>query len=444
MKRLLLALALLEAPLLAQTPTPTVTPTPTRTPTATPTRTPTATPTRTPTITPTIPLPERFSLANQVRPGFPVGRYPVSTEVTTNKAGDIYYAADWRTLARLVANVTTAKQFLFTLGTGSVFSQIGYAAITAADITSGTIATARLGSGTANSTTWLRGDQTWSAPPSGVTSIATTAPITGGTITTTGTIGITSFATTAPSPGAVPDATGAGTGSYLDKAGGWTVPAGAVVSPLTTKGDVWVYSTGDTRKAVGADGMILTADSAGATGLTYKGGLVQITKITCAGSQATVDFTSIPATFTDLMVLFQARSNASAATENITLKFNNDGTSGNYTITQYTVANNTTTFVGTVAASASGLAVGTLAAATAVTSATGDGRVMLNNYAGTTFFKHMLMSGTYTQGAGAGQENILSTSGIWKSTAAITRLTFISPTSFTNGSVFTLYGVGTP
>ena len=34
----------------------------------------------------------------------------------------------------------------------------------AGDITSGTIATARLGSGTANSTTYLRGDQTWATP----------------------------------------------------------------------------------------------------------------------------------------------------------------------------------------------------------------------------------------------------------------------------------------
>jgi hypothetical protein len=37
----------------------------------------------------------------------------------------------------------------------------------ASDLTSGTVATARLGSGTANSTTYLRGDQTW-ATVSGV------------------------------------------------------------------------------------------------------------------------------------------------------------------------------------------------------------------------------------------------------------------------------------
>jgi uncharacterized protein YceK len=42
---------------------------------------------------------------------------------------------------------------------------IGDTTITAADIVSGTIATARLGSGTANSGTFLRGDQSWQAIP---------------------------------------------------------------------------------------------------------------------------------------------------------------------------------------------------------------------------------------------------------------------------------------
>lgn len=64
----------------------------------------------------------------------------------------------------LVKNTTgTGVLSIATAGTDYAAAAHSHAA---ADITSGTMATARLGSGTANSSTFLRGDQTWAAPTS--------------------------------------------------------------------------------------------------------------------------------------------------------------------------------------------------------------------------------------------------------------------------------------
>jgi hypothetical protein len=49
-----------------------------------------------------------------------------------------------------------------------------------------------------------------------------------------------------------------------------SLPYAASLSPLTTKGDLYTYSTADARLAVGANGETLVADSSTSTGLRYQ------------------------------------------------------------------------------------------------------------------------------------------------------------------------------
>ncbi len=62
---------------------------------------------------------------------------------------------------------------------------------------------------------------------------------------------------------------GGGTTNFLRADGSWAAPVAGSSSPLTTKGDVWGYDTGDARVPVGTDGHVLQADSAQALGVKY-------------------------------------------------------------------------------------------------------------------------------------------------------------------------------
>jgi hypothetical protein len=119
------------------------------------------------------------------------------------------------------------------------------------------------------------------------------------------------------------------TGQVLAVSGGvpaWTTTSD--VTPLTTKGDLFTFTTVDARIGVGANGTVLTADSAEASGLKWttpaSGAYTSLATGSLSGSAVTIS--SIAGTYRDLvLVLSDAYMSASTG-----ISYNVNGTTGIY------------------------------------------------------------------------------------------------------------------
>lgn len=152
----------------------------------------------------------------------------------------------------------------------------------------------------------------------------------------------------------------------------------------------------------------------------------------------TVTFSSL-GSYTHLKVVYSARGTQVATSTAITTTINADGGS-NYD-RETTQASGTTMSVAETLASTPFTFLA-ISAASAPTGAVGAGEIEFYDYRGTTFFKTYQARWYLKTTDSTGGLLLRTAGGTWKSTAAITSISFVLASgNYASGSVFTLYGV---
>lgn len=166
-------------------------------------------------------------------------------------------------------------------------------------------------------------------------------------------------------------------------------------------------------------------------------GAVSVIARTVLGSDtATVDFTSIPATYENLAISYVVRATSSSTWVRLLMRFNNDSTAAYESSIYY----QTTSAENLTAQTAIRAAIIPDASATA--GFAGTGQIDIAGYARTVFNKSAMTVGGAQYAVGTGAQLASYGQGLWVSTAAINQVTLLSSSgSFKTGSVFTLYGI---
>ena len=216
------------------------------------------------------------------------------------------------------------------------------------------------------------------------------------------------------------------------------VAIGGSTSPLTTKGDLYGYSTTNARVAVGTNGQVLTADSTAATGVAWAspaaaGGMTLLSTTSLSGATTTVS--SISGSYKELVIY--VRDWYASSDFNFTLTVNGDTTSGNYQI----LATGSRNGANTVYYGESGSRI-TVDAYGSSKSANNDNFAMISipDYANGVTRKVITTNAAYLD-LTASLKSIAATTTHYVSTTAITSLEFRTTVGTWSGGSVLVYGV---
>ena len=210
-----------------------------------------------------------------------------------------------------------------------------------------------------------------------------------------------------------------------------------------------VYVQGQSGGGVDvADGETVTLRSDGvnveevASGGGGSGGLTEISSVTTSGSQTSVSFTGIAATYRDLIVVAQARSATAAATDSVFARLNNDsGSNYNWQVQQgFGTTNSASQSLGTTS-----MNLGPCPAATATAGYASGHELIVPNYAGAVFNKECKAQWADGHSDAGNGTNVGHVSNVWRTVGtAVNRVDLFlsSGAAFVDGSVVTLYGRG--
>lgn len=160
-----------------------------------------------------------------------------------------------------------------------------------------------------------------------------------------------------------------------------------------------------------------------------------------SGGAASIDFTSIPSTYTDLCLKFSLRTSGTADNfENVKLQFNG---SGGTAYSDRLIYGNSISAASAANSSQANTFFQYSNAAASTTSTFGNGEIYIPNYAGSTNKSISVDSVTENNASGSNSAIAALAAELWSNTAAINRIT-LTPnvaTLFAQYSTAYLYGI---